>query len=118
MMNEKPERAAGARPERGILAEAASLPGRSTHVRIFAENVSHEAAENALRGVEELFDVLRLNQIPTGRLRLIYENAILHCERRADGACLGILSIRDDSSYDPKDLDGRFVDFQSNASAV
>jgi hypothetical protein len=36
--------------------------------------------------------VLQLNRFPTARFRFVFGNAIVHCERRKDGTCLGIFS--------------------------
>ena len=56
--------------------------------------------------------VLPMNKISPGRLRWVYERALLHCERRTDGACLGVFTLRDEQSFDRDGLARMFTEFQ------
>jgi len=76
------------------------------------------AMENTLRCIADLFQVLQLNRIPPGRVRWVYQGGLLHCERRADGVCLGIFTPRDVNSIDQRGLERFFAEFQAVARAA
>jgi hypothetical protein len=73
------------------------------------------AVENALRCVVDMFQVLQLNRIPPGRLRWVYHGAYLHCERRADGACLGVFLSKEAEAVDHTGLERCFREFRALA---
>ena len=54
------------------------------------------------------------NRIAPGRVRWVYGDALLHCERRADGTCFGIFTTRSAADVlDEKGLEQMFVEFRS-----
>jgi hypothetical protein len=104
-------------PFEGILACGIRRPDHSTMTKSWAEGYSELAMENTLRCVADLFQVLPLNRLPQGRVRWVYENALLHCERRADGTCLGIFTLREETHCDAAGLERVFAEFQALAQA-
>lgn len=105
-------------PFQGILACGVSHPDQSTVAKVWADAFTEMAVENALRCVADLFQVLHLNRIPSGRVRWVYQGAFLHCERRPDGACLGVFIPRNPDSVDAAGLERVFGEFQALAPAA
>jgi hypothetical protein len=75
-----------------------------------------EALESALDCTAELFQLLDRNSANLGRTCLVYKNALLHAERRADGICLAVFTVRDVKAYDSAALEKMFSDFQKLGS--
>ena len=103
-------------PFQGILACGVRHPDRSAISKTWADGFSEMAVENALRCVVDLFQVLPLNRLPPGRVRWVYQGALLNCERRADGTCLGIFTSADTKAVDLAGLERFFTEFQALAS--
>ena len=102
-----------ARPIAGALAWAVRGTDGACASRSWADGFSEASLENALRCVADLFQVVQHNRIAPGRVRWVYGDALLHCERRADGTCLGVFTIRgDDAAGDEGGLEQLFVEFQ------
>jgi hypothetical protein len=99
-------------PFEGILACGVRHPDRTTVTKSWADGFSDLSIENALRCVADLFQVLPLSHLPQGRVRWVYRNALLHCERRADGICLGIFTANE-AGCDAASLDRLFTEFQT-----
>jgi hypothetical protein len=102
-------------PFAGILACGLRHPDRTTVTKSWSELFSDLAIENALRCLADFFQVLPLNRLPQGRVRWVYEEALLHCERRADGICLGLFTTREESAYDAAGVERVFAEFQALA---
>jgi hypothetical protein len=102
-------------PFEGILACGVRHPDRSTVTKAWADGFNDLAIDNALRCVADLFQVLPLNRFPQGRVRWVYELAVLHCERRDDGICLAVFTARDggDARTNLTDLERMFGEFQT-----
>ena len=100
-------------PFEGILACGVRHQDRSTVTKAWADGFTDLGIDNALRCVVDLFQVLPINRVPSGRVRWVYQNGILHCERRPDGPCLGIFTARDESVWDNAGLDRMFSEFQA-----
>jgi hypothetical protein len=83
---------AGHRGIPGLLGLGIHAPGKSNLVQSFTTNFVSDALEKAWRAVTETISVLQLNRFPTARFRFVFGSAVVHCERRRDGACLGIFS--------------------------
>jgi hypothetical protein len=94
----------------GLLGLGIHAPGKSTLVESFTTNFLSDALEKAWRAVTETISVLQLNRFPTARFRFVFGNAIVHCERRRDGACLGIFSQK---NVIPSELDRLVTEFHS-----
>lgn len=100
-------------PFEGILACGIRHLDRSTVTKSWSDGFTELAIDNALRCVADLFQVLPINRLPTGRIRWVYRNGLLHCDRRADGPCLGIFTVRDDSAFDAVGMERMFREFQA-----
>ena len=42
-----------------------------------------------------------------------FSETLLHCERRSDGVCLGIFTLRDEQTFDREGLERMFGEFQA-----
>jgi hypothetical protein len=103
-------------PFEGILACGVQHPDRTAISKTWDDGFTELAVENALRCVADLFQVLPLNRIPPGRVRWVYQGALLNCERRADGTCLGVFTSGSANAVDLQGLERLFTEFQALAS--
>ena len=103
-----------ASPFNGLLACAVRGMDGAVAARSWAPEYQESSLENVLRCVADLFQVIQHNRIAPGRVRWIYGNALLHCERRSDGACFGVFTTRGgEGELDPESLEQLFVEFRS-----
>src|SRR6185295_13604266 len=114
-MNELAQWLQQAEPFGGALACAVRTPEGGTAARSWAADYNAGSLENVLRCVADLFQVIQHNRIAPGRVRWVYGRAILHCERRADGTCLGIFTRRSEEvpGLDATELERMFVEFRA-----
>ena len=105
-------------PFQGILACGLRHPDRTAISKTWADGFSEMAVENALRCVADLFQVLPLNRIQPGRVRWVYRGALLTCQRRTDGTCLGVFTSGEASAVDLAGLERLFTEFQSLSNAT
>lgn len=103
-------------PFEGIQACCVRHVDQSSTSKSWADGFEDLALDNALRCASDVYQVLQFNKVPQGRLRWIYEQAMLHCERRSDGVCLGVFTLRDEQSFDRDGLDRMFSEFRSLSS--
>jgi|SRR5687767_15495962 len=94
----------------GVLALGVYSPGKTSVVESCTPTFGPEALDKAWRAVTETISVLQLNRFPTARFRFIYAQVLVHCERRRDGACLGIFAQR---MLNEGELDRLVAEFQS-----
>lgn len=105
-------------PVDGALAAAVRCADQSAASLAWAaDGFGVEALEHALRCVADLFPVLQHNRIASGRVRWVYESVVLHCERRADGACLGVFTLRRPDTQETASLEQFFREFQAVGTA-
>lgn len=97
----------------GVLAFGIYAPGRDTFVERCEKSLPAEAIERAWRCVAETLPVLQLNQFPTARFRFVFGQAVVHCERRHDGACLGIFARKDTTAFPQASLERLLTEFHS-----
>lgn len=104
----------------GVLACAARAANGALVGRAWAEGYTEAALENALRCVADLFQVIQHHRIAPGRVRWVFGNVLLHCERRADGTCFGVFTAREAKAVDAEGLERMFAEFRTvgQASAV
>jgi hypothetical protein len=101
-------------PFAGALACAVRGPDGAGASRSWAAGFSEASLENALRCVADLFQVIQHSRIAPGRVRWVYGDALLHCERRADGTCFGIFTARQgEAAFDKAGLERMFVEFRA-----
>ena len=103
-------------PFQGILACGLRHADHSTVTKTWSNDYPDVALENALRCVSDLFQVLQLNRLPPGRVRWIYQNVFLYCERRSDGTCLAAFIPRDPQALDVEGLERMFSEFRTLTS--
>jgi len=107
-------------PFLGILACGIRHPDRSAVSKTWADGYTEAGVEQALGCVLDCYPVLQANRFPAGRLRWVFQEAHLHCERRADGTCLGVFTPSDQTKVDFEGLNRFFSEFLalSEASSV
>ena len=102
-------------PFEGILACGMRYSDQTTASKTWSDAYGETAMENALRCIADFFQVLQLNRIPPSRIRWVYQGALLHCERRQDGTCLGVFTSKDPAALDNDGLERFFSEFQAVA---
>ncbi len=103
-------------PFEGIQACGIRHPDQSTTSKSWASwaDGSEEAVlDSAMRTVWDVLQLLHVNKIPPARLRWVYDHALLYCERRGDGTCLSVFTLRDEQSFDREGLERMFSEFQA-----
>jgi len=78
----------------GVLGFGIYTPDKGGFIASCVHTFSAEALENAWRCVAETIPVMQLNRFPTARFRFVYDQAVVHCERRRDGTCLGVFAVK------------------------
>ena len=78
----------------GVLGFGIYMPDKGGYIESCIGTFSTEALENAWRCVAETIPVMQLNRFPTARFRFVYTQAVVHCERRRDGTCLGVFAVK------------------------
>jgi hypothetical protein len=68
------------------------------------------ALEPIIAGV---FPMLRLNQLPSRRLRLVFEHGLIHACQRVDGIALVLLTSRDAEASDPAAMESLMIEFEN-----
>ncbi|MEY2410095.1 MAG: hypothetical protein QOF48_2765 [Verrucomicrobiota bacterium] len=103
-----------AAPFQGGLACAVRSADGHGASRSWVVEYGEDSLEHALRCVADLFQVIHHNRIAPGRVRWVFGAALLHCERRPDGACLGIFTAHPNGEgFDAECLERMFVEFQN-----
>ena len=97
----------------GLLALGIFAPGQTSHVETCGSSFLPQALQKSWRAVTETISVLQLNRFPTARFRFIYANAVVHCERRRDGACLGIFARKSGNEFASSELDRLLTEFHA-----
>ena len=110
-------------PDDGTLACAVRCADGALVGRSWADGFTAAALENALRCVADLFQVIERHHIAPGRVRWVFGNALLHGERRADGACFGVFTVRDPEALPAPlahrvELDRRWAAFEKNPESA
>lgn len=105
-------------PFEGIVACGLFFPDQSCAVKTWADGFEESLVENALRCVADGFQMLQANRIASARVRWVYANALLYCERRGDGCCLGVFTKRKVEEIDLEGLERFFSEFQSLAQGA
>jgi len=85
---------------KGVLACGVRYPDATVFVPASPAGFPPENLEYSLRCVADTFQVLKLNQFPNEYVRWIYQNALLYCLKRADGAFLGVFTNREETAVD------------------
>jgi hypothetical protein len=95
----------------GLLALVVYVPGQPALI----ENCTASAAnfETAWRSLAETMPVLQLNDFPTGCFRFVFQQALVHCERRADGVCIGLFARHGQTQLPPAQLNRLLSEFHA-----
>ena len=99
-------------PQNGLLAAALRSADKSTAAKSWNGEFGRDALENALRCVADVYQVLQLNGVAPARLRFVFRNSWLYCERGPDGSCLGLFTEPDTKKLEGIGADKMFKEFQ------
>ena len=102
-------------PFEGILACGVRFPDQSSVSKAWADGFEESAVENALRCVIDGFQIVQMNRINPSRLRWVYSEAFLYCERRQDGTCLAVFTAKNIETISLEELERFFTEFQAVA---
>lgn len=97
----------------GALACAVRCTNGALVGRSWADGFTAASLENALRCVADLFQVIDHHRIAPGRVRWVFGNALFHCERRRDGTCFGVFTVREQEVLDAEWLERLFVEYRA-----
>jgi hypothetical protein len=97
----------------GVLALGVYGVDKSGFVLPCAGELAAPSLENAWRCVAETLPVLQLNRFPTARFRFVFGDAVVHCERRRDGTCLGIFARRQNGACPEDELERLLAEFHA-----
>jgi hypothetical protein len=97
----------------GVLALVVSVPGQPALIEQSASSFAAPSFEVAWRSLAETIPVLQFNNFPTGCFRFIFEHAVVHCERREDGVCIGVFARRNQSQLPAPELDRILAEFHA-----
>ena len=106
---------------RGVLACGVGFPDKTFLTQSWSPEFPTQSLDNAMRCASDAFQVLGVNFFPNERVRWVYEKALLHCARRADGICLGIFTDVDPGSIDAAEIERLIAEFRAlrgNASGT
>ena len=102
---------------RGTLARSIRFPDQTFVSEGAGADFPTTALEQAWRVMSDTFQVLNAQRFPPDRLSWVYDRAVLHGAQRADGAMLGVFSVRKTSEVDGEGLSRLLNEFQSLALA-
>jgi hypothetical protein len=97
----------------GLLGLGIYSPDQTSLVESCASSMLPQALDKSWRAVTETISVLQLNRFPTARFRFVYANAVVHCERRRDGACLGVFARKSGGDFAAAELDRLLAEFHA-----
>lgn len=88
---------------------------RKAALQVISNRKHERVLEIALKALQDLGlwvrqaateALARINHLPDERMRWVYEQALLSCERRKDGRCLEVFTTRDPQAVDLAGLAG------------
>jgi len=97
----------------GVLAFAAYLPDKTSLTHSCGPKIPQENLDTVWRAVLEAIPVLQLNHLPSARVRWVFSEGVVHCERRADGVCLGIFASQDSNAMVSPEVERLLTEFSS-----
>jgi hypothetical protein len=100
-------------PSPEILVCGIRLPDATSLARTWSLAHSIPAFVSLEPLIAEISQMLRMNQLPARRLRLVYENGLVHACLRIDGAACILLTARTATTSDDNAIDPLFTEFES-----
>lgn len=100
-------------PFQGALACAVRSTDGEGAACSWSSEFTEPSLENAMRCAADLFQVIQYHRITSGRVRWVFGQALLHCERRADGTCFGVFTARSEDAFDAGELERLFASFRA-----
>ena len=97
----------------GLLALVVYVPGQAALIETCGSSTPHTNFEHAWRSLSEAIPVLQLNDFPTASFRFVFEQALIHCERRQDGVCIGVFARHGQTRLPPAQLERLQAEFHA-----
>jgi hypothetical protein len=97
----------------GLLALVVSVPGQPALIETCGSPAPGASFETAWRALSEAIPVLQLNDFPTACFRFVFEQALIHCERREDGVCIGVFARHGQTRLPPAQLERLLAEFHA-----
>ena len=97
----------------GLLALVVYVPGQAALIENCGSCVTGASFDNAWRSLSEIIPVLQLNDFPTACFRFVFEQALVHCERRQDGVCIGVFARHGQTRLPPAQLERLLAEFHA-----
>ena len=97
----------------GLIALVVYVPGQPALIETCASSVPGTSFDNAWRSLAETIPVLQLNEFPTACFRFVFQQALVHCERRKDGICIGVFALHGQTRLPPGQLDRLLAEFHA-----
>lgn len=90
----------------GIRHSDQSILTRSRTAAFPAESVA-----TAVQTTADLYHKIERNHFSSGRICLVFKSGMIHVEKRVDGACLVLITAREESALDLAGFDKLFQEF-------
>jgi hypothetical protein len=97
----------------GLLALVVYVPGQAALIETCGSSTPGATLDNAWRCLAETMPVLQLNDFPTGCFRFMFQHALIHCERRQDGVCIGVFARHGQTRLPPAQLERLLAEFHA-----
>jgi hypothetical protein len=97
----------------GLLALVVYSPGEPALIENCGASKPDTSFDTAWRSVAETIPVLQLNDFPTGCFRFVFQQALIHCERRRDGICIGVFVRRGEEQLPSEELEQLLAEFHA-----
>ena len=96
---------------KGVLACGVRYPDENMFFPSTYPDLPRERLEYSLRCVADTFQVLKLNNLPNEQICWTYQNSILYCVKRAEGAFLAVFTRKDPKTVDLSGLEEMLAEF-------
>jgi hypothetical protein len=95
----------------GVLACGVRFSDKSCESKSFSETLIPERLDETWQSLSDVPNFLRMHRIPVTRLRWSYDDAQVHFTCRADGICLGLLSVPRPSAAEAESVERLLAEF-------
>jgi hypothetical protein len=97
----------------GVLGCGIRHADRTVFTLSFVPELGEPVLANTWTCVADTFQVFQLHRLPATRLRWVYQELLVHCAWRTDGACLTFLTTKDLAGVKPDQLESMLCEFQT-----
>src|SRR3954471_7438632 len=97
---------------KGVVACGILYSDQTTMNHTSSESLPASGLDHAWICLANAFQFMKQNQSDADQMRWVFENYFLHCAVRADDACLGIFTARNEE-YDPVVVNRMITEFKA-----